>query len=264
MKIAIVISGLARFPEQGFHFLKKILDSSPYKIDVYAGLWSIDTLPENISKELKAIKVIPYSIRDELIEDLRKNNLIVDQLNSTFLNNHSGLIGHMETCNLFSKELINYDFVFKWRWDVVVTLDHFEMICKNLKKFENFFISDLLTIDEGNTLMNEVVFVSTPKLMLNTFTPTKEKFLELGKALDRDKSELDSDKLRLGSLSSFTKLIILNRYSVRTVPFSWALLRKNILDNQEYLNYADIRLLIKLQQEGDFSRDLELLKSDKK
>jgi len=44
------------------------------------------------------------------------------------------------------------------------------------------------------------------------------------------------------------------------VPFKWALLRKNILDNPEYLKYQQIDFLIMLQKEGDHVRDFELKK----
>jgi hypothetical protein len=262
MNIAIVISGLVRFPEQGFTFLEEILKRSPHKIDIYAGVWSTDTVPESITKKLKGIATVPYSLRTELLDLLKDHELFVGLLSDGFIEQHAGLISHMGACTAFSNELKDYDLIIKWRWDVAILPDHFDIICKTHNLTKNSFITDVVMISDGVPVMNEVVFSASPKLMLEAYTPVKERFLRLGKILDLDFQRMGAE-LRTGSFDSFTRLIIDKRMNVRSANFNWALLRKNILDNLGYLYCNDPLMLKKLQRDFDLERDRLLLENSK-
>jgi hypothetical protein len=117
-------------------------------------------------------------------------------------------------------------------------------------------------ISDGVPVMNEVVFSASPKLMLEAYTPVKERFLRLGKILDLDFQRMGAE-LRTGSFDSFTRLIIDKRMNVRSANFNWALLRKNILDNLGYLYCNDPLMLKKLQRDFDLERDRLLLENSK-
>ena len=95
-------------------------------------------------------------------------------------------------------------------------------------------------------MMNEVVFAGPPNLMLEAFTPLEDRFLQLGKLIQAD-SIVGGPRFKLGCFYSFTKLISMTFSSVRAVPFKWALLRENILDNLDYVQCKDHGLLLKLQ-----------------
>jgi len=258
MKIAVVISGLARFPEQGFPFLERIIEESDYEIDVYAGLWDIDSIPESISSKLKKVVVIPCGIRDALYFLLEDNFLTNKQLSLDCVKNqHAGLISHMATCTALKDDLLNYDLIIKWRWDVAIQPGDFNLICKEHLAYPDWIISDNLCINEGTSLMNEVVFSARPNIMLAAFTPLEDKFLQLGRLLQAD-AITAGVRLKLGGLNSFTKLISSSFASVRVVPFKWALLRENILDNLEYVQCRNNTMLLKLQQAHDKERDKKI------
>lgn len=255
MKIAVLISGLARFPEQGFTFLERIINHSSHDIDVFAGVWSIDEIPLSVSSKLKKVEVIPYNLRNELYFLLENNHLTNKQLSLNLITeNHALLIAHMAACSAFKDDLINYDLIVKWRWDVAMQPEDFEIICNKHSRENQWFITDDIYMYRGNFIMNDVVFSARSDIMLKTFLPLEEKFLELGRMLQQDAIKF-GDKLELSVLTSLPKLISNSLGSIVAVPFRWALLRKNILDNPEYVNCRDTKWLIKLQQEHDKLRD---------
>lgn len=261
MKIAIVISGLARFPEQGFYFLEEIKKRSKHEIDIYAGVWSIDTIPESITNKLKGLATIPYSLRDDLRNLLENNNLLSGHLNETFIETHSGLISHMATCSVFSEDLKKYHAVVKWRWDVAVLSDYFELFCTWFNGSENTLLTDDVHINCGKPFMNEVVFISSPELMIKSFTPVKEKFLKLGLILENNFKERKN--YILSTFTSHGSLVAESQGTIKTAPLNWALLRKNILDNPKLLYSNNIDTFIKLQKEADKERDRLLLENNK-
>ena len=260
MKIAVVISGLARFPEQGFPFLERIIQQSEHNIDIFAGVWSIDTIPDHIACKLKGVSYIPYDLRNKL-HALLEDNFLSTKLFSLncVTEQHAGLIGHMAACTAFSEQLVNYDLIIKWRWDLAMIPTDFELLCSSYILDTRSIITDTVDISQGYLIMNEVAFAACPDIMLSTFTPVEEQFLFLGRELQMDVMR-DGSKLRIGGLFSHAKLVTLMGFDVRTVPFKWALLRENILDNLEYVTCQRIDLLIKLQQQGDRRRDFELKK----
>lgn len=260
MKIAVVISGLVRFPEQGFTFLEEILKRSPHSIDIYAGVWSTDSVPESITKHLKGLVTIPYSIRDDLCNLVKSHRLLSGLINDIFIEQHAGLISHMATCTAFSDELKDYDLIIKWRWDVAILPDHFDRICKSSILNKNSFVTDVVMISDGIPAMNEVVFSANPSLMLEAYTPVKEKFLRLGEILDSEFQKIGTE-IKTGTFYSFTRLVVDKRMNVRSTYFNWALLRKNILDNLGYLYCNDPTMLIKLQRDADLERDRVLLEN---
>jgi hypothetical protein len=260
MKIAVVISGLARFPEQGFPFLERIVQQSKHQIDIFAGVWSIDTIPDHITCKLKGITYIPHNLKDKLYMILEDNYLSTKLFSfNSVTENHAGLIGHMATCTAFKDQLVNYDLIVKWRWDLSMMPTDFELMCSSYILDTHSIITDIVGVSEGYPIMNEIAFVSSPKTMLSTFTPVEEQFLFLGRELQIDVMR-DGSKLQVGGLFSHAKLVTLMGVELITVPFKWALLRENILDNLEYVNCQQIDLLIKLQQQGDRKRDFELKK----
>jgi len=260
MKIAIVISGLARFPEQGFHFLERIIRQSEHNIDVFAGVWSTDTIPDHIADKLKNISYIPNDIKHKLYT-LIEDNFISTKLFSfnCIAEQHAGLLAHMAACNAFKEQLKDYELVVKWRWDLAMMPHDFELICRGYSLNVNNIITDSVGIQYEYPIMNEVAFAARPDIMLSTFTPVEEKFLYLSRELQMDVIK-DGGKLQVGGLFSHAKLVTLSGFSTSTVPFRWALLRKNILDNLDYLGYQQIDVFIKLQREADRVRDIELKK----
>jgi hypothetical protein len=260
MKIAVVISGLARFPEQGFPFLERIVQQSKHQIDIFAGVWSIDTIPDHIAYKLKGISYIPHDIKNRF-HALLEDNLLSGKLFSfhCVTEQHAGLIGHMAACDAFKNHLINYDLIIKWRWDVAVLPADFELICNSYSLNAQTIITDVVDEYNGYNAMNEVVFAAAPDTMLSTFTPVTDKYLHLCKELQIDAVKIGPNII-VGSLCAHAKLVKLHNISIYTVPFKWALLRENILDNLEYVNCQQIDLLMKLQQQGDRKRDFELKK----
>lgn len=265
MKIAIVISGLVRFPEQGFIFLKRILRRSLYETDIFAGVWSIDSdkVPESISSELKGLTIIPYSLRDDLYNMLKDNNLNFGKLTADeFIKAHSGLICHMATCTAFEKELKDYDIIVKWRWDAVVMPVDFIRLCNETEKLDKGFISDLVDSKNGNTVMNEVVVFASAAHMLSAYTPINEKFLRLGIILDREISKL-GQKLLVSPFHSYAQLPVDAGCSISLVYFNWALIRENILNNLHYLNLG-VSAMATLQQDHDRSVNINKESKHKK
>lgn len=255
MKIAVVISGLARFPTQGFAFLERIIQQSTHDIDVYAGLWSIDEIPETIKSKIKKVAVIPYNIRNDCYFLLEKHHLTNNQVSlNCITENHAGLICHMATCTEFKDDLLNYDLVVKWRWDVAIQPDDFDIICKKHLNDDQWFITDDIHVLHGNTVMNDVVFSARPDLMIKAFTPLEDRIIDLGKILQQYAIWFGQE-FQAGVLNSITKLISNSLGNVTVVPFRWALLRENILDYPELIHCRDVRTLIKLQQEHDKRRD---------
>ena len=250
MKIAIVISGLVRFPEQGFHRLKQLIQNSTHDIDVFAGIWDSDSVPSNISQELKRIAVIPCSLKDELHQIIKKHNVLVNEDVRYFIESHSGLISHMAACTEFSNELLHYDAVIKWRWDVAVTHEHFERFCKRHGQSKNTLTTDNLFVDHGHLYMNEVLFIADPELMIKSFTPVRERFLALAVMLDAEVA-IHGKKFIISTFNSHSKLVTSVFGSIITSVFQWALLRKNILDNLHLLDTQYIHDLVVLQQEWD-------------
>jgi hypothetical protein len=254
MKIAIVISGLVRFPEQGFIFLKNILRQSPHDIDIFAGIWSIDSdkVPELISRQLKGLTIIPYSIRNDLYNMLKDNNLNFGKLSDDeFIRIHSGLICHMATCTAFKKELKDYDIIVKWRWDAVVMPIDFNRICNHPEKIDKEFISDLTYTVDGNVVMNEIVFLASATNMLSAYTPVNEKFLLLGTILDREILK-SNETLLVSPFYSYTQLPMDIGCDISSEYFNWALIRENILDNLHCLHIG-VSEMVKLQQRYDRS-----------
>jgi hypothetical protein len=265
MKIAIVISGLVRFPEQGLFFLKNILRQSLHDIDIFAGIWSIDSnkVPESISCQLKGLTIIPYSIRNDLYNMLKDNNLNFGKLSDDeFIRIHSGLICHMATCAAFEKELKDYDIVVKWRWDAVVMPAAFNRLCRETEKIEKGFISDLVDTNNGNTVMNEVVIFASATHMLSAYTPVNEKFLKLGIILDREILKL-GQKLLVSPFHSYAQLPIAAGCNISLVHFNWALIRENILNNLHYLNLG-VSAMATLQQDHDRSVNINKESKHKK
>lgn len=260
MKIAVVISGLARFPEQGFPFLERIIQRSQHDIDVFAGVWSIDTIPDHIACKLKGISYIPYDIRNKL-HALLEENFLSGKLFSLdcVTEQHAGLIGHMASCTAFKDQLVDYDLIIKWRWDLAMILKDFESIVDNYIANPHTVITDNISVSEGFPIMNEVAFAANPYIMLSIFTPVEEKFLYLGQKLQMDVME-HGNKLRVGGLFSHARLVNLLEFQINTVPFKWALLRENILDNLDYVNCQDIDRIASLQQRSDRIRNFELKK----
>jgi hypothetical protein len=260
MKVAVVISGLARFPEQGFPFLERIIQQSEHTIDIFAGVWDIDSIPDHISCKLKGITYIPHNLKDKIYMLLEDNFLSTKLFSfNCVTEQHAGLIGHMATCTAFKEQLVDYDLIIKWRWDLAMMPSDFELLCSSYILDTRSIITDIVDVSEGYLIMNEVAFAACPNTMLSTFTPVEEQFLFLGRELQMDVMR-DGSKLRTGGLFSHAKLVTLMGFDVQTVPFKWALLRKNILDNLEYVNCQRIDLLIKLQQQSDRRRDFELKK----
>jgi hypothetical protein len=254
MKIAIVISGLVRFPEQGLFFLKNILRQSPHDIDIFAGIWSIDSdkVPESISCQLKGLTIIPYSIRDDLYDMLKDNNLNFGKLSDNeFFRIHSGLICHMATCTAFKTELKDYDLIVKWRWDAVVMPIDFNRICSNTEKIDKGFVSDSINIVNGGPVMNDIVFLASTSNMLSAYTPVKEKFLLLGTILDREILK-SNDTLPVSPFYSYTQLPIYIGCDISSEYLNWALIRENILDNLHCLHIG-VSEMAKLQQRHDRS-----------
>jgi len=259
MKIAVVISGLARFPEQGFSFLERIIQRSEHHIDVFAGVWSIDTIPDHVACKLKGISYIPYDLRNKLHALLEDNYLSTKLFSfNCVTEQHAGLIGHMAACSTFKDQLVDYDLIIKWRWDLAMMPKDFELLCSNHIS-DSQIITDNVDISEGYLIMNEVAFAANPETMLSTFTPVENQFLYLGRELQKDVMEHGS-KLRVGGLFSHAKLVTLMGCNISTVPFKWALLRKNILDDLKYLDCYNILFLIDLQQRSDRIRNFELEK----
>jgi hypothetical protein len=260
MKIAVVISGLARFSEQGFSFLERITQQSEHNIDIFAGVWSIDTIPDHIASKLKGISYIPYDLRNKL-HALLEDNFLSTKLFSfnCVTEQHAGLIGHMAACTAFKDQLVDYDLIIKWRWDLAMMSKDFELICSNHVLDPHSVITDDVAVSEGYLIMNEVAFAASSEIMLSTFTPVEEQFLLLGRELQMDVMKVGS-KLRVGGLFSHAKLVTVMGFNVSTVPFKWALLRKNILDNLEYVDCQNILFLIDLQQRSDRIRNFELKK----
>lgn len=262
MKIAIVISGLVRFPEQGFIFLKNILRQSSHEIDMFAGVWSIDSdkVPDSISSKLKGLTIIPYSIRDDLYNMLKDNNLNFGKLSDDeFIRIHSGLICHMATCTAFEKQLKDYDIIVKWRWDAVVMPIDFNRVCNNAEKMDNKFISDSINIVDGDTVMNDVVFLASSTNMLSAYTPISEKFLRLGIILDREISK-SNRTLLVSPFHSYTQLPIDIGCDISSVHFNWALIRENIYNKLHYLNLG-VSAMATLQQ--DYDRSVNINKENK-
>lgn len=260
MKIAVVISGLARYPEQGFSFLERIIRQSEHHIDIFAGVWNIDTIPDHIACKLKGISYIPYDLRNKLYALLEDNYLSTKLFSlNCITEQHAGLIAHMAACDAFKEQLVEYDLVVKWRWDLAMMPGDFELICSNYTSNVHDITTDNVSIQNDYPIMNEVAFAACPDIMLSTFTPVEEKFLHLGRELQLDVMK-EGNKLQIGGLFSHAKLVKLSGFNISTVPFKWALLRKNILDNPEYLKYQQIDFLIMLQKEGDHVRDFELKK----
>ena len=257
MKIAVVISGLARFPEQGFTFLEHIIQQSKHQIDVFAGVWSSDTIPDHIADKLKGISYIPHDIKNKF-HALLEDNLLSNKLFSfhCVTEQHAGLIGHMAACDAFKDQLVNYDLIIKWRWDVAMLRPDFELICNRYVPNTQTIITDIVDESDG---MNEVVFAASPDTMLSTFTPVTDKYLHLCKELQIDAVRI-GPKIIVGSLCAHAKLVKLHNISICTAPFKWALLRKNILDNLDYLNYQEINFFTRLQRAADRTQDFELKK----
>ena len=259
MKIAIVISGLVRFPEQGLYFLQEIKKHSKHEIDIYAGIWSIDTLPDAITPYLKKTAVIPYTLRDELHDMLADKGLLGNHLNSSFINGHSGLISHMATCSVFAEDLKNYDVVVKWRWDVAILYDYFELFCRWHQGLTNTLLSDDIRIDYGKPYMNEVVFISDPELMIKAFTPVRERFLKLGVILNNNLKEREN--YILSTFISHASLVADVHGTLKTAPLRWALLRKNILDNPELIHTDNIDVLLNILDDPEliYTDDIDML-----
>lgn len=260
MKIAVVISGLARFPEQGFPFLQRIIQQSQHDIDIFAGVWNIDTIPDHIVCELKGISYIPYDIRNKL-HALLEENFLSGKLFSLncVTEQHAGLIGHMTACTAFKDQLVNYDLIIKWRWDLAMILKDFESICDKYIANPHTVITDNIGVSEGFPIMNEIAFAADPCIMLSIFTPVEEKFLYLGQELQMDVIKHGS-KLQVGGLFSHARLVNLSGFQISTVPFKWALLRKNILEHPEYVNCQNIDIMLSLQRSSDRIKDFELKK----
>ena len=255
MKIAVVISGLARFPEQGLIFLERIIRQSPHDIDIFAGVWSIDEISESVASKVKRIETISYNIRNDAYFLLEKHNLTNKQLSPWIVTEtHAGLISHMATCTAFKDELKDYDLIIKWRWDVAVQPDDFDFICNCHIKNKDSFITDELYVRHGNINMNEVVFAARADLMLAAFAPIEDRLLVLGRMIQQDAIKFGKD-LQISTFHSFANLIVDRGGNIMVAPFKWALLRKNILDNPNYIECRSADMLIKLQQDGDRQRD---------
>ena len=67
-------------------------------------------------------------------------------------------------------------------------------------------------------------------------------------------------KLRVGGLFSHARLVNLSGFQISTVPFKWALLRKNILEHPEYVNCQNIDIMLSLQRSSDRIKYFELKK----
>lgn len=262
MKVAIVVSGLVRFPEQGFHFLKKILNHSVHNVDIYAGLWDTDSIPDSISQELKSIAIIPCSLKDELEKLILDNNILTKGNVTTFIESHLGLISHMATCSEFSKDLLQYDAIIKWRWDLAVLYDHFELFCALHNWSKNTLTTDDLVVQAGSLHMNEVVFISDPELMIKSFTPVRERFLALASMLDL-KLSMHGDNFKISTFDSHASLVSSVYGNIKVARLRWALLRKNILDNLELLETKEIYQLSALQQQWDLKVSNEKIENQK-
>ena len=259
MRVAIVVSGLVRFPEQGFHFLKKILNYSVHDVDIYAGLWDTDSIPDNISRELKSIAMIPCSLKDELQKLILDNNILIKGNVTNFIESHLGLISHMATCSEFSKDLLQYDAVIKWRWDLAVLYDHFDLFCALHNWSKNTLTTDDLIVQAGSLHMNEVVFISDPELMIKSFTPVRERFLALASMLDL-KLLMHGDNFKISTFDSHASLVSSVYGNIKISQILWALLRKNILDNLHLLDTNEVHKLIKLQKDYDLVLTKEKMK----
>ena len=206
---------------------------------------------------LKVYRIYPMTLEINFMHYLKKTFYLANCLVVT--EQHAGLIGHMASCTAFKDQLVDYDLIIKWRWDLAMILKDFESIVDNYIANPHTVITDNISVSEGFPIMNEVAFAANPYIMLSIFTPVEEKFLYLGQKLQMDVME-HGNKLRVGGLFSHARLVNLSEFQINTVPFKWALLRKNILDNLDYLNCQDIDRIASLQQRSDRIKDFELKK----
>jgi hypothetical protein len=232
MKIAILISGLVRYPEYGLKYLEKLFERSQYDVDFFCVYWSNDYVPENIVDKLKGCEPVPLKIKNIVIDNIYKNKNINIGNDISIEKNISSPVAHAYGCNIFKDYLVNYDIVFKWRWDIVI---RDILYIDNIVRFlsdpinRNYFITDYVDVSNGEIYINDLLFAARSDTMIETFCPLEEKFKRLVEIYENDNNFYHLSTM-INPHTIFPKMIISNKSSIARIFFKSAILRKNILN----------------------------------
>lgn len=271
MKIAILISGLVRYPYHGYSYLKDLISRSSHSVDIFVAHWDNNPIPDDIIEKplIKEHKSIPRDILSKLWKSVDENCLSNRELDQTRITQVlPGFIAHLCACTVFEKELRNYDVIVKWRWDSVMTnVVAFDEACNSSatgatnppwgETLSPGFTFSTLRMIKGRVWVPDSVFFGEAKSMLEVFSPVETKFIELASELLREAANLKKE-FNIECHWLFPKLIQMHNKSIEIHPQVLVyLLRENIL-NYDFNKILTDDKLNDLQRQWEYERDVSL------